>query len=160
MQTARGIKVLGLGNFVMQDEGIGIHLLNALQPILPPEIECLDGGTDGLALLGFVESADRLIVLDAIESGGIPGTVVVWRNDEVPLYTTHKLSAHQAGFAEVLYWANFQERAPQEIAVIGIQPEILDWGTELTENIRKSFPVAVDAALTILREWGVNLPLD
>lgn len=157
MHTDSNIKVLGLGNPVLQDDGAGIHLLNALQPLLPPWIESLDGGTDGLSLLGFVESAQRLIVLDAIETGKAPGSVAVWRDDDVPCYTAHKLSAHQAGFAEVLYWSKFQEKAPREIAVIGIQPEILDWGTELSPPVRQNFPLALEAALSVLKEWGVDV---
>ncbi|KLU67683.1 hydrogenase 1 maturation protease [Desulfosporosinus acididurans] len=147
------IGILGLGNSIRQDEGAGIHLLERLRNNLPPEIVLLDGGTDGLRLLEFVENTKRLIVLDAVEAGKKPGEVVVWRGDEVPKYTSNKLSVHQMSFAEVLYWAGFQGRTPEEIVVIGIQPESLDWGTELTETLQRSIPEAVARVNNCLEEW-------
>lgn len=157
MTTHDEIKVLGLGNLIRQDEGVGIHLLQQLADILPPEIKLLDGGTGGLFLLEFVENAKRLIVLDAVEAGVNPGEIVVWKNEQVPRYTTNKLSVHQMSFAEVLYWANFQDRAPNEIVVVGMQPKCLDWGTELTESVQRNLPMAVNEVLMILKDWGVNL---
>ncbi len=157
MTTHNDIKVLGLGNLVRQDEGVGIHLLQQLVDILPAEIEVLDGGTGGLFLLEFVENAKRLIVLDAVEAGIEPGEIVVWKNEQVPRYMTNKLSVHQMNFAEVLYWANFQERFPDEIVVVGMQPKCMDWGTELTETVQRNLSMAIHEVLMILKDWGVNL---
>jgi len=153
--TLDEIRILGLGNFVRQDEGVGIHLLQQLAKILPPEIDVLDGGTGGLFLIEFVENARRLIVLDAVEAGVKPGEIVIWRENEVPRYMSNKLSVHQMNFAEVLYWSNFQERFSDEIVVVGIQPECLEWGTELTKTVQKSLSKAVDEVLAILKSWGV-----
>ncbi|WP_170932729.1 HyaD/HybD family hydrogenase maturation endopeptidase [Desulfosporosinus sp. FKB] len=147
------IGILGLGNSIRQDEGVGIHLLERLRNDLPPEIVLLDGGTDGLRLLEFVENTKRLIVLDAVEAGKKPGEVVVWRGDDVPKYTSNKLSVHQMNFAEVLYWAGFQGCSPDEIVVIGVQPENLDWGTELTETLQRSIPEALNQVHACLEEW-------
>lgn len=157
MTTHGEIRVLGLGNSIRQDEGVGIHLLQLLADRLPPEIERLDGGTGGLFLLEFVENAKRLIVLDAVEAGVDPGEVVIWREDKIPKYLSNKLSVHQMNFAEVLYWASFQERSPDEIVVIGIQPECLDLGTELTNTVQQKLPLAVDKVLEVLKNWGVYI---
>ncbi|AFM41783.1 Hydrogenase 1 maturation peptidase HyaD [Desulfosporosinus acidiphilus SJ4] len=147
------IGILGLGNSIRQDEGFGIHLLERLRNNLPPEIDLLDGGTDGLRLLDFVEKTKRLIVLDAVDAGKKPGELVVWRGEEVPKYTGNKLSVHQMSFAEVLYWAEFQGHSPDEIVIIGVQPESLDWGTELTDTLQRRIPEAVDQVQACLKEW-------
>lgn len=151
--TKTGIKILGIGNLVRQDEGVGIHLLQALAGKLPAEIELLDGGTGGLMLLEFVESAGKLLILDALDAGKEPGEVVVWRQEEVPNFLASKLSAHQVSFAEVLNLAKFRENYPAEIAVIGIQPHCLDWGTELSAPVRKSLPDALRKVFALLAEW-------
>lgn len=147
------IKILGIGNLVRQDEGVGIHLLKALENQLPPEIELLDGGTGGLALLDYVESAGKLLVLDAVDAGRQPGEVVVWRQEQVPYFLAGKMSIHQVGFAEVLNLAKFRGNYPEEIAVIGIQPQVLDWGTELSEAVKGSIPDALQEVRNLLQEW-------
>lgn len=156
MSTLQGIKILGIGNLVRQDEGIGVHLVQALENQLPPEIELLDGGTLGLNLLDIVESAQKLLVLDAVDAGKEPGQVVIWRQDQIPYFLASKMSLHQLGFAEVLQLAKFRENYPEEIAVIGIQPQTLDWGTELTEPVQKALPSALEAVFRLLEEWGIS----
>ncbi len=153
MDELHTIKIIGIGNLVRQDEGIGIHLLQALQDKLPPQIDTLDGGTGGLALMDFVENAKKLLVLDAVDAGIEPGKVVVWRQEEVPYFMASKMSVHQVGFTEVLNWAKFRGKYPDEIAVVGIQPQTLDWGTELSEVVQLSLPTAVKKVLAILEEW-------
>lgn len=153
MSKLQEIKILGIGNIIRQDEGVGVHLLKAL-PQLPAEIELLDGGVGGFELLEFVESARKLLVLDAVEAGKEPGEVVVWQKDQIPYFIASKMSVHQVGFAEVLNLAKLQESYPEEIVVIGIQPGCLDWGTELTEPVLKALPAAVTEVTKILEEWG------
>ncbi|MHB1652291.1 MAG: hydrogenase maturation protease [Desulfitobacteriaceae bacterium] len=148
------IGVLALGNLLRRDEGVGIHILELLRERLPSGVELLDGGTSGMELLGFLEKKRRLIILDAVDAGVSPGEVIEWKEHEVPMYTTGKLSLHQMSFAEVLYWAHFTGGIPDEIVVVGVQPESLDWGVELTERTRESLPVAVDKVLACLARWG------
>lgn len=156
MSTDRRIKILGIGNLVRQDEGVGIHLLKALSGIVPASIDLIDGGTLGLALLDYVESASKLIILDAVDAGKSPGEVIVWRQEQVPYFLASKMSVHQVGFAEVLNLAKFRQSYPDEIAVIGIQPLALDWGTELTQPVRDSLPLAMQKVYGLLKEWGVG----
>lgn len=151
------IKILGIGNLVRQDEGAGIHLLALLPDKVPADVELLDGGTGGLALLEYVESAAKLLVLDAVDAGKNPGEIVVWRQEQVPYFLASKMSIHQVGFAEVLNWAKFRGNYPDEIAVVGIQPLTLDWGTELTPPVQQALPAALQEIMALLEEWGVEI---
>lgn len=151
------VGVLALGNILRKDEGVGIHILNLLRERVPAGVELFDGGTSGMELLGFLEKKRRLVVLDAVDAGADPGDVIEWKKDEVPMYATGKLSMHQMSFAEVLYWAHFTGAIPEEIVVIGVQPESLDWGVELSEKTKSSLPEAVDKVLECLTKWG-SLP--
>lgn len=153
MSTHQDIKILGIGNLIRQDEGVGIHLIQALQDKIPAEIELIDGGTSGFELLEYVEGAQKLIVLDAVEARKNPGEIIVWRKEEVPYFIASKMSVHQVGFAEVLNLAKLRDKYPEEIVVIGIQPGCLDWGTELTELVQNSLPLAMKEVFKILEEW-------
>lgn len=150
------IGILALGNLLRRDEGVGIHVLNRLREELPFAVEILDGGTSGLELLGFFESKRHIIILDAVDAGVAPGEVVEWKREEIPVYATGKLSLHQMSFAEVLYWAQFTGGIPEEIVVIGVQPDCLDWGTDLTEKTENSMPEAVERVLACLNRWNAG----
>jgi len=156
LSTLQDIKILGIGNTVRQDEGVGVHLLQTLENKLPAEIELIDGGTLGLALLDFVEKTKKLLILDAVEAGKEPGEVVVWRKEQVPYFMASKMSIHQVGFAEVLNLAKFRDNYPEDIVVIGIQPQCLDWGTELSEPVQQSLSSALQQVFLVLEEWGVS----
>lgn len=147
------IGVLALGNLLRSDEGVGIHLLKALNVHLPSDVESLDGATSGLGLLDFIEHHPRLIVLDAVDAGLDPGQIIQWNNEQVPRYITQKMSIHQMGFAEVLSMGQFTGISPEEIIVVGIQPQSLDWGIELTEIIQNSVPKAVELVLNCIDSW-------
>jgi len=147
------IGVLALGNLLRTDEGAGIHLLESIKEQFPSDVEYLDGATSGLELLDFIQRSKRLIVLDAVDSGKPPGEIIEWCEDEVPRYACNKLSLHQLNFAEVLYWGQFTGDMPEKTVVIGIQPESLDWGLELTETTRRSLPGAASIVLKYINTW-------
>lgn len=150
------IGILAVGNLLRRDEGVGLHLLELLKDKVAPEIELLDGGTSGMSLLGFIASKKHLIILDAVDDGRTPGEIVEWRGNDVPKYTKGKLSLHEMSLAEVLYWAHFTGNIPQEIVVIGIQPESLAWGTELSEAARQSLPEALAKVMKYVELWQLN----
>lgn len=106
--------------------------------------------------MGIVEMAHRLLVLDIIDAGLPPGTVLTLKGPEVPRYVGTKLSQHQLGFQEVLALANFRGKLPEEIVIIGIQPHCLEWGCELSAVIKAKLPEVVDLVRQQLETWGIN----
>ncbi|MHA7971807.1 HyaD/HybD family hydrogenase maturation endopeptidase [Rhizobium sp. CAU 1783] len=153
------ILVLGIGNILWADEGFGVRAVEAFHKAyeVPDNVTILDGGTQGLYLVQFVNDHDRLIVFDAIDYGLVPGTMKVVEDDEVPKFTgAKKMSLHQTGFQEVLSAADFMGHYPERLALIGCQPlDLEDWGGPLTPPVKAVIPAAVETAVRILRGWGV-----
>ncbi|MGJ0508672.1 MAG: HyaD/HybD family hydrogenase maturation endopeptidase [Methylocystis sp.] len=155
------ILVLGIGNILWGDEGFGVRAVESFHRrfVTPENVTILDGGTQGLYLVQFVEEADRLLVFDAIDYGLEPGALKVVRDHEVPKFTgSKKMSLHQTGFQEVLSAADLLGRYPEKLALIGCQPlDLEDWGGPLTDPVRAAIAPALDAAASVLAEWGVAL---
>lgn len=151
--------VLGIGNLLWADEGFGVRALEALNAAyrFPDNVRLMDGGTQGIFLLPWVRDAIRLLIFDAIDFGLAPATLKVIRGDDVPRYMgVKKVSMHQAGFQEVLMSAQLSGEFPEQLALIGVQPALLDdYGGSLTPGIRKQLDPAVETACGILRDWGV-----
>lgn len=126
--------ILGLGNTIMSDDGIGPKVIRQLQEEggLPDGVILLDGGTLGLDLLPHLEEVRQLIIVDAVETGKEPGTVVRLVDEEVPVALETKLSPHQMGLKDLLAVARLMDCLPQEIVLIGVQPESLEMDTELS----------------------------
>ena len=98
------------------------------------------------------------LILDAGEAGRPPGEVVVWHGEDVPYFFTSKMSVHQVSFAEILNLAKFNNAYPAHIAVVGIQPHTLDWGTELSHPVRQALPQAIRCVQEILETWALISP--
>ncbi|WP_316227410.1 HyaD/HybD family hydrogenase maturation endopeptidase [Bradyrhizobium sp. SZCCHNR1047] len=152
------ILVLGIGNILWADEGFGVRVVEEFHRrfTVPDNVTILDGGTQGLYLVNYVEEADGLIVFDAIDYGLVPGELKLVRDDEVPRFTgAKKMSLHQTGFQEVLSAADLLGRYPQRLALIGCQPlDLEDWGGPLTAPVRAQIAPAIDLACALLAEWG------
>ncbi len=150
--------VLGIGNLLWADEGFGIRALEQLHArwVFPPNTRLLDGGTQGLYLLPYVEGCQRLLIFDAIDFGLAPGTLRLLLDAEVPAYLgVKKMSLHQTGFQEVLSLAMLKGWQPQAIALIGVQPQTLDdYGGSLSLAVRARLDEAVDQAVELLQRWG------
>jgi len=157
MDAARTV-VLGIGNVLWADEGFGIRAVEALQArgTLPEGVEAVDGGTQGLYLLPLVTEASRLLILDAVDFGEQPGTLLVLRGDEVPrLMGAKRLSLHQTTFQDVLAAAELMGDAPTEIALVGVQAGTLDdFGAGLTPQVAEAIPAALAEVDRLLAEWG------
>jgi hydrogenase maturation protease len=150
--------VLGLGNVLWADEGFGVRAAELLHAgyAMPAGVAIVDGGTQGFALMDYVVSARRLLVLDAIDFGLAPGTLRVLRDAEVPAWGSVKISPHQNGFEELLAIAQLAGTAPETVVVIGVQPETLnDFGGSLRPAVRARVPEAVAAAVQVLSGWGL-----
>ncbi|POH33552.1 MULTISPECIES: HyaD/HybD family hydrogenase maturation endopeptidase [Sinorhizobium] len=159
IRAAPRILVLGIGNILWADEGFGVRAVEAFHRAyeVPANVTVLDGGTQGLYLVQFVNEHDRLIVFDAIDYGLAPGTMKVVEDDEVPKFTSaKKMSLHQTGFQEVLSAADLMGQYPERLTLIGCQPlDLENWGGSLTAPVKAVIPAAVDTAFRTLRDWGV-----
>ena len=152
------ILVLGIGNLLWADEGFGVRCAEALAErfALPPQVTVMDGGTQGLYLLPYVEEACRLLVFDAVDYGDAPGTLRIVVGDEVPRFMgAKKMSLHQTGFQEVLASAELLGRLPDELVLIGCQPvELEDFGGSLRDEVKAQIGPALDVACEWLTRWG------
>lgn len=156
--TGAGRKVvLGLGNILGGDEGLGVHALEPLRARLAGAggVEVLDGGVLGMGLLPIVESCSHLLVVDAIDGGRPPGTVIELDGPDIPLLARQKLSWHQLSFQEVLQLAGSRDRRPAHLRLIGAQPADLATGIGLSPEAQSALPALVDRALAILEEWSL-----
>ncbi|MDC2864071.1 HyaD/HybD family hydrogenase maturation endopeptidase [Bacillus sp. BP-3] len=149
------ITILGIGNTLFTDEGVGIHLLPLLEEAYKDDkqIEIIEGLTDGMKLLGPVEEAENLLIIDAINAGVEGGTILSLEGDEIPAYFGIKMSVHQMGFQEVLFAAKFRERYPKKIIMFGMQPTSLELGVELTETNQAKLGDLAEAVMNQVNRW-------
>lgn len=149
------VTVLGIGNTLYSDDGLGLEVLPELQKALADfeNIEIVDGSTEGMQLLGPVEATNRLIVVDAINADTEPGTVIELAKEEIPSFNGIKMSVHQIGFQEVISAAQLRDRLPEKMVMIGLQPASLELNTELTDKIRQSLPVLVQHVRHQIENW-------
>ena len=141
--------VLGVGNLLLSDEGIGIHAVKKLMETqaLPEDVEIVDGGTAGLTLLYYLEGVERLVIIDAVETGGPPGTIVRLAGDKIPAYMALKVSPHEITLPDFLAAARLRDLYPQEVVVWGMQPESLDVGVELSDALAKKLDTLLDLVI-------------
>ncbi len=149
--------VLGLGNILQGDEGFGVTVMERIRADLGPQpvLEFVDGGVLGLDLLPLVESCSHLLLLDSVDAGLQPGTLIELFNDQIPLFSGVKLSQHQIGFQEVLGLASLRDRLPAQVALIGIQPADLSTRLGLSEIVLARVPEVLVRTRAILTSWGL-----
>lgn len=156
MTEPRPTVVLGVGNPLMGDDGLGLVVLEQLRgrgPFAPP-VELVDGGTWDMNLLHMVEGAERLLLLDAVSAGLPAGKLVELWGDDLPKYLSHKVSPHQIDLREVLAIAALRGTTPRELVAVGVQPAKIEWGVELSAEVRNALPALVDRAVAVLNDWG------
>jgi hydrogenase maturation protease len=155
----KGVLVLGLGNLLRRDEGLGVVSIQRLleRYELPEGVEVVDGGTLGLDLLVYLEEAGKVLVLDAALTGGPPGVIVRYANEEVPAFLGLRTSPHEIALADLLAVAKLRETAPGEVVVLGMQPEELELGLGLSEAIEANLDRLVQMAVEELQGWGFQL---
>jgi hydrogenase maturation protease len=138
--------ILGMGNLLLCDEGVGVHAVRALsQRELPPDVAVVEAGTAFLDVLPDIEKADRILLIDAMEGGGTPGSVYRVPFDECQ-HPEMLASLHGLDISRVLYMAG-NDRSP-EVTVFGIEPARIEWGTELSPVVMRALP-AVEEAIFI-----------
>lgn len=152
------ILVLGLGNLIMTDDGVGVRAVEALASRyrFSPPVRLIDGGTLGLDLLPHLENLDKLLIIDALDMRAEPGTVVRIEGEEVPRAFASKLSVHQMGLQDLLAVAELQGHVPSELVVWGVQPASIEMGTELTPTVAARLPEIIAGVLEELGDWGIR----
>ena len=149
--------VLGLGNILLGDEGVGIRVVERLQARydLPDEVQVLDGGTLGLDLLPYVEDADRLMVVDALELGAEPGTVARLEGQEVPAFLGVKVSPHQVGLADLMAVTRLRGQFPSVLVLWGVQPAVIAVGIDLSPVVEAQVEPLVEKVVAELQQWDI-----
>lgn len=147
-KTGRTV-ILGVGNILLQDEGIGVHVIRELQKKkLPPNVEAIDGATQGLDLLYVIEGADRLIIVDCLKTDEEkPGTIFRFKPEEVEgVGPEQKLSLHDVSLTDVLEIASFLGTKPDTV-IFGVEAKVIDWGLEPTPELKAKIPELVKLVL-------------
>jgi hydrogenase maturation protease len=153
------ITVLGLGNILLRDEGVGVHAIEELRKAydFPENVEIIDGGTMGLDLLPFIEDADKLLIVDAVNLKKAPGTIAIIEDSDIPAFVSTKLSIHQIGLPDVIYALKLMDLTPPRMTLIGIQPESLETGLGMSGAINSNFGQLLNAIIGKLNAWGVEI---
>jgi len=154
--------VLGLGNTLLGDEGVGIYAVRALLERHPglEDVEFLDGGTLSFTLAGPIEEADNLIVIDASQLQEPPGSVRLFEGEDMDRFlgSHRKSSVHEVSLMDLMAIAHLAEALPARRALIGIQPEYLDWSDAPTEAVARAIPFACDMAMDLIVRWRSGRP--
>lgn len=149
--NAYPVLVLGVGNPLMGDDGIGVELAHRLQERdYGPLVHVEEGGTLGMTLLPLLEDADTVILLDAVKTGARPGTVVTRNRDELPRHFSRVISPHQIGMKEVLGAAQLCGTLPRIITLVGVEAGHTDFCQPMSAEVREAVPQALDLVETLI----------
>ena len=150
------VLILGIGNTLLSDEGIGVHLVQRMQERVGElaGVEFMDGGTLSFSLAEPIAWADGLIVVDAARMGEAPGTLKVFQDEQMDAYLTgNRSSVHEVSLTDMMDIARLSETLPTSRYLIGIEPEVLDWGEKPSERVEPSIEVGIEKITSILRSW-------
>ncbi|HET9576563.1 MAG TPA: HyaD/HybD family hydrogenase maturation endopeptidase [Usitatibacter sp.] len=151
--------VLGVGNLLMTDEGVGPHTIGALERgyDIAPEATLIDGGCSAMELLDDMAAADLLLIVDAVAGGRAPGSIVRLEGEDVPRFFTTKLSPHQVGLCDVLATLAITDESPKETIIIGVEPAKLAMGMELSPIVAAAVPRVMDQVVGELTRHGIGV---
>jgi hydrogenase maturation protease len=148
--SGMGKFVLGIGNVLLRDEGVGCHVVHALEGIPLPDVEIVDGGTC-LDVLQIFEDADKLVIVDAVKGGGTPGQIYRFHLEDITPEQKPLLSLHDMCLVDSLklmrLWHNIDKAV-----IIGVEPEEIGWGLELSSKLQERMPQIIDAILSELND--------
>ncbi len=147
------VVIIGVGNLLLMDEGIGIHVINELEKQkLPQNVEIYDGGTGGFKLIDLMHGAKRVIFIDAVETGKAPGTITTFKSKDVrSIYPKKKYSLHDTDLLEVIKMVELLGNPP-EIEIVGVQPKTINYGTTLSKELRDAIPDIINTVLSRIEE--------
>ncbi len=150
------ILVLGIGNVLLSDEGVGVMAVAELQKRyrMPADVELLDGGTAGFELLTYIRDKTHLIIIDALKSGHSPGAVIRLAGAAVPSAFVTRISPHQLGLSDVLAAARLNGEMPANLVLFGVEPKSLDTGCTLSKEVSAAFEELLSRVINELRQLG------
>lgn len=154
--NTKKVLVMGIGNTLLQDDGVGIHVTELFNSSRNPDpnISVLDGGTIGLSLLPEIEDVDAVIIVDASELGEKPGTLRIFHNQEIDQQLSGKRrSVHEVALYDLFSAAAIRGRCPSKRALIAIQPACTDLGLDPTPEVKASIPLAIEAITHLTDSW-------
>lgn len=156
MSERTGLLVLGLGNVLLEDDGVGAAAVALLRDRYdaPEGVRVLDGGTLGLSLLPYLQESERVLLVDAISTEDAPGTFVRLDGDAVAPAVATRLSPHQVGVSDLLDGARWLDRYPAQITLLGLVPESMDLAVGLSPRVRSALPGLVERLVEEARAWG------
>ena len=159
MSNRASVLVWGLGNALLSDDGVGVHAVRMLSERYGGELAaagavCCDGGTIGLALMGAIEDAEALIVIDAARFGGTAGAIHLFEQQRFDArIRSARASAHDLALAELIDATRISGALPERRALIGIEPASLEWGLTPTPAVVAAVPEAAAAACALIADW-------
>ena len=140
------MRVIGVGNILLKDEGIGVRVAEHIKEkrLLPPEIDVVDGGTGGIQLISIIKDVDSLIIIDAVKGGGRPGNIYRFTIDDIPVNIAQKTSLHELGLQEVFALLDLSSewKRPKTVIIIGIEPGEVAYGMDLSPELKAVVPKA------------------
>ena len=153
------VLVMGVGSILMTDEGIGIRAIEELKKRyrFPENVELLDGGTSGIELLSYISRRDYLVIIDAIKSGNVPGTVLKVEGEDVPAQFRTRISPHQLGISDLLAAAMLTDEMPKQLVLFGIEPKDIVLGIGLSREVRKGLDHLLEVVVDDLRRIGCEV---
>ncbi len=135
------ILILGVGNLLLSDEGVGVHIAQRMMKMdMPPQVQVVEGGTDGFGLVNVITQADRMILIDAVRGGGQPGSIYRFEIEDCPPFPDiFKTSVHQISILEVINLSSLIGSTPRT-TIIGIEPACMEMGMELSPAVEAKVP--------------------
>ena len=157
--TAKNILIIGMGNVLMQDEGVGVRAVEELENtyIIPESVTVVDGGTTGMELFDPIRNCDQLIVADAVNTGDAYGSLVRIANEDIPAFFQTKLSNHQLGLSDLLALLTLKSAVPEHVVIIGMVPHSLENKLGLTPEATVGLTGMVGMLVDELAGLGVVL---
>jgi hydrogenase maturation protease len=152
--TEKKIKVLGCGNTLVGDDGVGIRAIEKLQEMtLPPNVEIIDAGVGGMSILSWIEDADKVVIIDAVQTGNEPpGTVYEFTDKEMPPSDMFMLSLHDLNLVDTLNIGRVVQKMPDEIVIIGVEVKrVAEFTKELTPEVEGAIPEVLELVLKELK---------
>lgn len=145
------VLVLGVGNILLSDEGVGVRAVEAMAGLkLPDNVELLDGGTASINFLDTFANRDKVIIIDAVKGGNQPGTLYRFNPDNITVTKQQFISLHQVGLLETLTIARYLGYAPREVVIFGIEPHKVSPGLELSPEVTRVVPRVIELVLSEL----------